>query len=386
MFEQIEKILTGRKSPEERIRLALAEVGRLKKQSTDKSVSDLNRSHLEAKPKETLSRDQKRRQTVKLIGDSLPMQQVYEAIQQVSQSQATVLLRGESGTGKELVAKAIHQASPRQEHPFVVIHCAAVPESLIESTLFGHERGAFTGAIQVRKGKLEQAAGGTLFLDEIGDISLETQVKLLRVIQEREYERIGSKETFQADIRIIAATHRNLESMISSGNFREDLYYRLNVIPITIPPLRNRKEDVSLLIQHFLDHFNHENQRNVRLDPDVFTILAEYHWPGNIRELQNCIERFIVLSHSNNLRVSSIPSSLQSHFEHMRKTVVATARSRLHRTAENLPARVHALEQDYLVEVLQGVGWVKAKAARVLGLTPRQVSYKMRKYDVRQNH
>jgi Nif-specific regulatory protein len=313
------------------------------------------------------------------------MQQVYEAIQQVSQSQATVLLRGESGTGKEVVAKAIHQASTRQDHPFVVVHCAAVPESLIESTLFGHERGAFTGAIQVRKGKLEQVAGGTLFLDEIGDISLETQVKLLRVIQEKEFERIGSMETIRTDLRIIAATHRDLEARVSTGHFRDDLYYRLNVVPITLPPLRERKEDIPLLIQHFLAHFNHENQRNVQFDQEVFTLLAEFHWPGNIRELQNCIERLVVCSDSSNLSVSSIPLSLHSYFDHMRKVLYSTTRSETQGKAENLPARVNALEQDRLVKTLQRVGWVKAKAARILGLTPRQVSYKMRKYDVRQN-
>ena len=220
---------------------------------------------------------------------------IYEAIERVGDSQATVLIRGESGTGKELVAQAIHQASIRAQGPFVPVHCAALPESLIESALFGYERGAFTGAVQMRKGKVDQASGGTLFLDEVGDIPLNTQVKLLRVLQERKYERVGGLTTLPADIRVLAATHRDLEAMVESGTFREDLYYRLNVVPIRIPSLRERKQDIPFLVKHFLDRFNRENRRQVKLGPDVMAMFARYHWPGNVRELQNCIERLVVL-------------------------------------------------------------------------------------------
>ena len=317
-----------------------------------------------------------------LIGDSPAMEYVRDSIQRVSQSQATVMLRGESGTGKELVAKAIHEASSRRNGSFVPVHCAAVPESLIESTLFGHERGAFTGAVQRRRGKLDQAATGTLFLDEVGDIPLGTQVKLLRVIQEREYERVGGMGAVPVDVRIIAATHRDLEAMVSAGAFREDLYYRLNVVPLTLPPLRERKEDILPLIEHFVVRFNRENRRQVRLGRDLLTTMAGYHWPGNIRELQNCVERLVVLAEPGPVTLSSVPQLLKPYFDHMRQVTTSTVRSEKTRKFETLPGHIQTLERERLRQVLEQVGWVKSRAAKALGLTPRQVAYKLKKYGI----
>ena len=207
------------------------------------------------------------------------MHAVHAAIQRISLTSATVLLRGESGTGKELAAQRIHLSSARAGQPFVAVHCAAIPETLMESTLFGHERGAFTGASQARKGRLEQAHGGTLFLDEMGDISQATQVKLLRVLQEKEFERVGGGPTLSVDVRVIAATHRHLEAMVRAGEFREDLYYRLNVVPLTLPPLRDRPDDVPLLMTHFLDKVNRDNHRQVHLGKDLIQVMKAYHWP-----------------------------------------------------------------------------------------------------------
>lgn len=322
-----------------------------------------------------------------LIGNSPAMQAVHAAIRRVSNTSATVLLRGESGTGKELVAQRIHLSGARAGHPFVVVHCAAVPEPLIETTLFGHERGAFTGANQARKGRLEQAHGGTLFLDEVGDIPLSTQVKLLRVLQEKEFERVGSGQTLSVDVRVIAATHRHLEAMVHSGEFREDLYYRLNVVPLTLPPLRARRDDVRQLMTHFLDTFNRANGRDVRLGKDLVDLMSVYHWPGNIRELQNCMERLVVLAETSLVDGQSIPESLAPYFDHMR-----TVHSRKGRHADRplqpgspashqtLPARLDAIERDRLRDALRKAGWVKAKAARLLGMTPRQIAYRIDKY------
>ena len=323
----------------------------------------------------------KKKQAPVLIGTSAAMQAVDVAVRRISNAAATVLLRGESGTGKELVAQRIHCLSERAEQPFVVVHCAAIPETLIESTLFGHERGAFTGANQARKGRLEQAGGGTLFLDEVGDIPLSTQVKLLRVLQDKTFERVGGEVTFSVNVRVIAATHRHLEAMVRAGEFREDLYYRLNVVPLTLPPLRARRDDVPLLIVHFLDKFNRTNDRHIRLGQDVVQMMSVYHWPGNIRELQNCIERLVVLAETSLVDLESVPESLTPYFDHMR-----TVHSRPS-TGSNGPvsqptlsARLDAIERDRLREALRKTGWVKTKAARLLGMTPRQVAYRIAKY------
>ena len=325
----------------------------------------------------------KKKQAPVLIGNGTAMQAVEAAIQRISNTSATVLLRGESGTGKELVAQRIHCLSERAEQPFVVVHCAAIPETLIETTLFGHERGAFTGANQARKGRLEQAAGGTLFLDEVGDIPLSTQVRLLRVLQDKTFERVGGEETFSVNVRVVAATHRHLEAMVHAGEFREDLYYRLNVVPLTLPPLRARRDDVPLLIVHFLDKFNRANSRHVQLGQDVVHMMSVYHWPGNIRELQNCIERLVVLAETSLVDSEAIPESLTPYFDHMR-TVHSRPSTGSNGPASQptLSARLDAIERDRLREALRKTGWVKAKAARLLGMTPRQVAYRIAKYQL----
>jgi len=332
---------------------------------------------------------ERRGQTTKrtLIGESAAMRVVYTAIDRVGPSQATVLLRGESGTGKELVARALYKRSGRRDRPFVSVHCAAVPEALIESTLFGHERGAFTGATQMRTGQLEQASGGTLFLDEIGDIPLNVQIKLLRVLQEREFERVGGTKTIHVDVRVIAATHRDIERMIRVGTFREDLYYRLNVVPIVLPTLRDRQEDILPLIEHFLVQFNAQNKRQIHLGDDILRWLGAYHWPGNVRELQNCVERLVVMSESNLVTLKSIPGSLKPYFENMRGVLsMHSVRDTTPTSDQGLPARLDAIERDRMKDALDQSGWVKTKAARNLGLTPRQIAYKMHKYGLTRSH
>ena len=325
----------------------------------------------------------KKKQAPVLIGNSTAMEAVDAAIQRISNTSATVLLRGESGTGKELVAQRIHCLSVRADQPFVAVHCAAIPETLIETTLFGLERGAFTGANQARKGRLEQAAGGTLFLDEVGDIPLSTQVKLLRVLQDKTFERVGGEETFSVNVRVIAATHRHLEAMVQAGEFREDLYYRLNVVPLTLPPLRARRDDVPLLIVHFLEKFNRANSRHIQLGQDVVHMMSVYHWPGNIRELQNCIERLVVLAETSLVNLEAIPESLTPYFDHMRTVQSQPAtKSNGPASQQTLSARLDAIERDRLREALKKAGWVKAKAARLLGMTPRQVAYRIAKYQL----
>lgn len=321
-----------------------------------------------------------------LVGRSHSMDLVYEAIKRVSDSQATVLLRGESGTGKELVAKAIHLQGPRANGPFVRLHCAALTETLLESELFGHERGAFTGAVETRKGRFELADGGTLFLDEIGDIPADTQVKLLRVLQDKCFERVGGNRLVTVDVRVISATHRDLEAMVQTGSFREDLYYRLNVVPIMLPPLREREGDIPLLIDYFLSRFNRENRRQVRLGREVLGLMGRYHWPGNVRELQNCVERLVVMADPEHGPVTfeAIPPSLRGYFTDMRQVTDSEfGRERKERRQEQpLGASLQAIERRQLLGALERVGWIQARAARALGMTPRQVAYKMRKYGI----
>lgn len=319
-----------------------------------------------------------------LVGNSEAMRLVYQAIARVSSSQATVLLRGESGTGKELVAKAIHQVGPRAKGPFIRLHCAAVTETLLESELFGHERGAFTGALEARKGRFELAHGGTLFLDEIGDIPLTTQIKLLRVLQDKCFERVGGSRPVAVDVRVVSATHRDLEAMVRAGSFREDLYYRLNVVPIFLPPLREREGDIPLLIGHFLARFNRENRRSVRLGGDLHALMLRYHWPGNVRELQNCVERLVVMADSETVTLATVPQSLRAYFADMRQvTGGQAAKGAAHKAVgQPLRASLQEIERQQLRRALEQHGWVQARAARALGLTPRQVAYKIRKYGI----
>ncbi|MCY4612642.1 MAG: sigma 54-interacting transcriptional regulator [Nitrospira sp.] len=393
LITRLRAILDGRDAPETRIGQALAmleqesETKETPGRSSEAFGSSLRFEQADDSPTSVgddlrvVPAARKKKQAPVIIGNSTAMQAVYAAIQRVSNTSATVLLRGESGTGKELVAQRIHLSSARAGQPFVAVHCAAVPETLIETTLFGHERGAFTGANQARKGRLEQAAGGTLFLDEVGDIPLSTQVKLLRVLQDKEFERVGSGQTLSVDVRLIAATHRHLEGMVRSGEFREDLYYRLNVVPLTLPPLRARRDDVRPLMTHFLDKFNRANSRDIQLGKDLVDMMSVYHWPGNIRELQNCIERLVVLAETSLIELQSIPETLAPYFEHVRTVQSrSTPQSSGPASHQTLPARLDALERDRLRDALRKAGWVKAKAARLLGMTPRQIAYRIEKY------
>ncbi|UCD36464.1 MAG: sigma 54-interacting transcriptional regulator [Nitrospiraceae bacterium] len=323
------------------------------------------------KEKESLKRELKGKYSIdNVIGDSRRMQEVFEAVHRVAPTRATVLLRGESGTGKELIAKAIHYMSPRSKGPFIKFNCASIPEGLLESELFGHEKGAFTGAISSRKGKFELANRGTIFLDEVGDLPLTLQPKILRVLQEREFESVGSEKTIKVDVRIIAATSRNLENLASQSKFREDLYYRLNVIPLFLPALRERAEDITVLIDYFLKKFNEENSRSVVLDRSALQVLLSYKWPGNVRELENTIERLVIMSGSDRITAHDLPVSLS--LRHIKSSGKSSS----------LTASISEIEKSNILEALEKSGWVQAKAARLLGITPRQIGYKIRKYGI----
>ncbi len=305
-----------------------------------------------------------------IIGNSDKMQEVFESVYRVADSKATVLLYGESGTGKELIAKAVHYMSPRSKGPFIKFNCASIPEGLLESELFGHEKGAFTGAIVARKGRFELANGGTILLDEIGDLPITLQPKILRVLQEKEFERVGGERTIKVDVRLIAATSRNLEELVSKGKFREDLYYRLNVVPIFMPALREKKEDILPLAEHFLNRFNEENMKNVSISPKALKILAGYNWPGNVRELENTVERLVVMSNGNVIEPVDLPINLKAH----------SSRDILHK--ESLSSGIEEMERSSILHALEETGWIQAKAARILGITSRQIGYKMKKYAI----
>jgi Nif-specific regulatory protein len=306
-----------------------------------------------------------------IIGSSGPVRQMYEQMSQVAPTNTTVLIRGESGTGKEMVAHAIHYNSPRANKSFVKVSCAALPDSLIESELFGYEKGAFTGAETRKKGRFELAEGGTLFLDEIGDINLGTQVKLLRVLQEREFERLGSTETIKVNVRLIAATNKDMERAIAAGTFREDLYYRLNVFAIFVPPLRERKADLLLLVDHFLEKFSHEHKKNIkRISTPAIDMLMSYHWPGNVRELENTLERAVLMCDSQVIHGHHLPPSLQ------------TAEASGTVTRVSLSDAVAGFEKDLIQDALKTTRGNRAKAARLLDTTERVLNYKVRKYAI----
>lgn len=310
-----------------------------------------------------------------IIGQSDRMQEVFAAVHRVAPSKANVLLRGESGTGKELVAKAIHYMSTREKGPFIKFNCASIPEGLLESELFGHEKGAFTGALTMRKGRFELADGGTIFLDEIGDLPLTLQPKILRVLQEKEFERVGGEKTIRVDVRLIAATSRNLEELVSGGKFREDLYYRLNVVPIFLPPLRERREDIPVLTEYFLKRYNEENRKTVRLASDVLGLFMDYHWPGNVRELENTIERLVVMAGGKVGTSADLPLNIKD------QSIRAKYGPQI---KDALPSTIEDIEKAKILEALDRTAWIQAKAARVLGITPRQIGYKIRKYNIRQ--
>ena len=306
-----------------------------------------------------------------IIGRSKAMQHVYDLIAQVARTDTTVLLRGESGVGKELVAQAIHYNSPRADGPFVKVSCAALPESIIESELFGHEKGAFTGATRQRPGRFERADGGTLFLDEVGDLSPATQVRLLRVLQEKEFERVGGTEPIRTDVRIIAATNRDLEDAIEHGAFRQDLYYRLNVFPIHIPPLRERRTDVMLLADHFVEKHSKEHGKNVRrISTPAIDMLTSYHWPGNVRELENCIERAVLLSEDDVIHGHHLPPTLQ------------TAEASGTVPPDDLEAVLDGVEREMILEALKSARGNMAKAARNLGITERVMGLRIKKHGI----
>jgi len=324
--------------------------------------------------KEQLKHQLKNRYNIaNIIGNSDRMQEVFEAVYRVAPSKANVLLRGESGTGKELIAKAIHFMGARAKNSFIKFNCASIPEGLLESELFGHEKGAFTGAMSARKGRFELADKGTIFLDEIGDLPLPLQPKILRVIQEKEFERVGGEKTLKVDVRLIAATSRELEELVSKGRFREDLYYRLNVVPIFLPPLRERKEDIPVLTEHFLEKFNKENAKAVDINAEALHIFLNYHWPGNVRELENTIERLVVMSSDKIITSSDLPLAMREQSINSRQALSSGV---------PLISTLEKVEKTKILDALQKTGWVQAKAARLIGITSRQIGYKIKKYGI----
>ncbi len=306
-----------------------------------------------------------------IIGNSSKMRDVFSLIEMVAPTNSTVLIRGESGIGKEMVADAIHNESNRKNKNLVKVNCSALPDSLIESELFGHEKGAFTGADQMRKGRFEMADGGTIFLDEIGDLPLSTQVKLLRVIQERQFERLGGSETIAIDVRIVCATNCNLEALIEENKFREDLFYRINVFPIFIPSLRERRNDIPLLVDHFIQKFNKKNKADVkRITTTAIDMLMVYNWPGNVRELENVIERACILSRDNVVHSYNLPPTLQ------------TADSSFTGSTEGMTGVLEKLEKQLIIEALTTTKGNITKAAEVLKITERMLGTRIKKYRI----
>jgi Nif-specific regulatory protein len=385
----------------------------------DNLQEEVRRMHKVLKPSQQIDQ---------VVGASAPMREVFEQVHQVAPARTTVLLRGESGTGKEVIARAIHNLSPRKREAFVCVNCAALTESLLESELFGHEKGSFTGAQGQRKGRFELAHGGTLFLDEIGDISASFQAKLLRVLQEREFERVGGNVPVKVDVRLILATNRNLERMVQAGEFRADLYYRINVVCIQLPPLRERREDIPAMAKHFLDRFNRENSRNTQFSAAAMRVLTSCYWPGNVRELENCVERTATMAHDNVISELAFPchgdrclTQVLHHVDRVdavrpgrladipiKEVPMAPPPTSVPRaiapTDELAPAPAAQAseacgsatspkqdsslpindgkpqgEHERLVWAMERCGWVQAKAARLLKISPRQMGYALQK-------
>ncbi len=307
-----------------------------------------------------------------LIGQSPGLEEVLDTIRQVAPSRANVMIQGETGTGKELVARAIHRLSPRAKAPLITVHCAALPTNLLESELFGHEKGAFTGATERRQGRFELADGGSIFLDEIGEIDTTVQVKILRVLEERAFERVGGHDTLEVDVRLIAATNKDLEAMVKEGTFREDLFYRLNVVTIALPPLRERREDIPLLMQKFLDEFNQENSKSIEgFTSDCQQALISYDWPGNIRELRNVVERMVVLARQERLTVRDLPA-------HMRKGADEPAP-----VAVMPNMSLDEVEKNMILRALEAHQGNRTKAAEQLGISRRTLHRKLNEYGLR---
>ncbi len=305
-----------------------------------------------------------------IVGQSEPILNLIEMVKRISTTDTTVLITGESGTGKSLVAKAIHFLSDRKDRPFVTINCAAIPETLLEAELFGYEKGAFTGAHSSKKGKFELAQGGTIFLDEIGDMPQSLQAKLLRVLQDKEIERLGGERIIKVDVRIIAATNRDLTKLVKEGKFREDLYYRLNVVPLHIPPLRDRKEDIPLLVEHFLEKYNKKYSKSVSVSPAVMEAFINYSWQGNIRELENTIERLVVMN-DGVVEPKDLPPHILLHRDQTEETVEL-----------DLPTQIMETEKERIINALEKTGYVKSRAAKLLGYTLRQLDYRIKKYGI----
>ncbi|MBN2436852.1 MAG: sigma 54-interacting transcriptional regulator [Spirochaetes bacterium] len=334
---------------------------RIEKQKSERQLVEENR-RLNARLSEKIK-------NIKIIGNSVLMHELFEKIALVSETNTTVLITGESGTGKELVADAIQKNSLRSDKPFIKVNVAALPENLIESELFGHEKGSFTGAVQTKKGRFELANGGTIFLDEIGDLALPLQVKLLRVLQERFVERVGGVEPIPIDVRVIAATHQNLEKKIELNEFRSDLYYRLNVFPVNVPALRERKADILALVNHFCEKFSKETQKSInRVSSEAIDMLVAYHWPGNIRELENCINRAVILAEEGVIRSYHLPPTLQ-----IAENVSGSS------SFENM---VNNFEKEIIIDYLKITEGNISKAAEMLGTTKRILTYKVKKLEI----
>jgi len=324
-----------------------------------------------------------------IVGASAPLREMLELVGRVAQSRATVLLRGESGTGKELIARALHDASPRAERAFVTVNCAAIPETLLESELFGHEKGSFTGAVQAHVGKFEQADGGTLFLDEVGELSLPAQAKLLRAVQERQFERVGGRRTVTVDVRLVAATNRDMEEMVRAGAFRLDLYHRLSVVAVVVPPLRDRADDIPQLASHFLRTLNEENGRRTELSAAALDVMCECRWTGNVRQLRNCLERAVVSTDAELLGPRHFACQIPGGSTCLLELAMPAAGVPLGTPATAAPVPVlsaatvpEADERERVRAALERCGYVQAKAARLLGLTVRQLGYRVRKYGI----
>ncbi len=314
-----------------------------------------------------------------IIGKSKSMKDIFKVVKQIADSRSTALIMGESGTGKELISRAIHYNSNRKNFPFVTINCAAIPETLIESELFGHEKGAFTNAIERKLGRFEVAHQGTLFLDEIGELSLATQAKILRFLEEREFNRVGGSKTIKVDVRLITATNKDLNQMIKKGSFREDLYYRINVVPILLPPLRERKEDIPLLIEHFIDKFGVESSKNVKgVSKEALDAMIQYEWPGNIRELENLIERVITLTANEYIQSNELPPFLKSvpKVDGLKESVLDGKVSFLQAEEE--------FEREVILDALKKTNYIQSHAAEILGISRRILKYKMDKLGINQ--
>ncbi len=312
-----------------------------------------------------------------IIGKSKEMKEIFKVVKQVADTRSTVLIMGESGTGKELISRAIHYHSPRRNHPFVTINCAAIPETLIESELFGHEKGAFTNAIEKKLGRFEVAHQGTLFLDEIGELSLMTQAKILRFLEEKEFNRVGGSKTIKVDVRLITATNKDLPQLVKKGQFREDLYYRINVVPILLPPLRERREDIPLLINHFIQKFSEENKKEVKgVSQQAMELLMNYEWPGNVRELENLIERIIALTPNQTIEANELPLPIvnQSKTNGLKESVLSGQIS--------FSKAEEEFEKEIILDALRRANFIQSHAAEMLGISRRILKYKMDKLGI----